>query len=130
MDKQSSQAEYNLQQEVFKFRIYDVQQQPLTHFLFQNHYIYIYIYHKQIYTYLYIYIHSDMKLCIFHIKYICRKAKSKGTYFVIRIVLDDILYLAIRTIIDVGSTIVSRKSCKDGRSNWSQLQEHRKKNTC
>lgn len=130
MDKQSSQAEYNLHQEVFKFRIYDVQQQPLTHFLFQNHYIYIYIISKYIHTCIYIYTHSDMKLCIFHIKYICRKAKSKGTYFVIRIVLDDILYLAIRTIIDVGSTIVSRKSCKDGRSNWSQLQEHRKKNTC
>lgn len=53
MDKQSSQAEYNLQQEVFKFRIYDVQQQPLTHFLFQNHYIYIIS--KYIRTCIYIY---------------------------------------------------------------------------
>lgn len=45
--------------------------------------------------------------------------KPEWLYLVIRIVLDDIFYLAIGAIINVNSTIVSRKSCEDGCSNWS-----------
>lgn len=45
--------------------------------------------------------------------------KKNFTYWVVGIVLDDILYLAIGTIIYVCGTIASGESCKDGGSNWS-----------